>query len=173
MQRNKTLIGLGATLVVLLAATAWVVLGSAEDAPKPPPELLHCTVCSVETRYRATLEGTICPQCHAGKLMPVERSANEQGGESASGFRSPLALTLMVMTVLLLLANGVVWSRHLWPDWRRTEYLYTRCNRCKRRLRYIARPFSRTILCPTCRVELVLPAAIPEGAPVPRGTARW
>jgi hypothetical protein len=164
MERNKTLTLLTVVLVGLLAASAWVFFTSATPPePEGPPRFLQCSECSFERPYVQKLNGTTCQACKSGKLHAAHRSLKDSENDWQPVFRSPLALGLLSVTALLAAANGYVWWRRVRPRRKSIKnYLYCRCPKCKRKVRYVARVMQRTILCPTCRRELYLP---PPGAP--------
>src|SRR5262249_4537554 len=89
--------------------------------------------------------------------------------QPASFRRSPIALGLVTSACLLVLIHLFV----VWHSRRRAKidgpvYQHCKCKKCKRKVRYEARPFARTILCPACKTERSAPATHgppPEKAP--------
>jgi len=165
MKRQTVVIVVGLGGVLVAGSTFLVYRQDTEDAPAPPPTFLHCPKCQYERPYDPQFEGKLCPRCRT-TLLEASRESIRAGGRKLPALRrSPIAFGLIVLTGLLLAAN----LYHLWRSRKANDkpenlYLYLRCIKCRRRVRYEAKPIARKILCPTCRVEFTVPAA---GPPVP------
>ncbi len=165
MQRNYLLIWLSILLVPLLIATVWVNWPEKKRGSAGPPKVLQCTECAHERPYTPILDGKECEKCHRGKLQPG--AGTPEGGATLPFYRNPLSLGLVSVTALLSLVHVCLLLRATRP-WSRPssdeQYLVCRCRKCKRRVRYAPRPVARTVLCPTCRTEIVLPPVVPGHA---------
>jgi Zn finger protein HypA/HybF involved in hydrogenase expression len=161
MLPKKRLTYLTATLALLVMVTAWVVVRDYVFAPVGPPRSLVCPECGFVQPFVQPRLGKPCPKCGAGKLAGTDMAVDERTGHPISPHRNLVADGLILVTALLAGAYAYFLLRS--PGGprprKKTTYLHCRCHQCHGQVRYEARAEAHTVLCPTCRYEVTVPAA--------------
>jgi hypothetical protein len=122
-----------------------------------------CPSCGQKLRW----EGASCSYC---QYLERTKGPGSPGGPGIQSELTPVGKLAIASVVLGLMTLGVYWSdvRRLLRQWFTTpeETLVTRCQKCKRKLRYPVSSIGKTGLCPGCGVKFDFPNAVGK-VPIP------
>src|SRR5690348_9021488 len=135
MLRKLLLTALAGTLV--MALSAWLMSSEARPTLKPDAKyrFMHCRNCGKEKLYDPDKLNE-CFRCGEGHPMfPTEESIAKTGLPPSPYGRmiAPLILEFNILLALLWYLSRPARRGGSEED---TEYLYTRCVKCRRKLRY-------------------------------------
>jgi hypothetical protein len=117
------------------------------------PKEGFCPDCGKELPARI-IDG--CPFCKAQKDAAAKKGGSGPRGRKLTGSE----YFILGMVLFLLLGGGFLILRSVkFPFRRRANQpkFYSRCPKCKRRLRYSQRQAGKEGLCPSCRYTMTLP----------------
>lgn len=136
-----------AVAAVVMTATVYY-LRPKTSAKSSEFRFMHCDLCGAELVYNPKLAGSRCPRCQPpkiGKLIPTTESIG------AGGSNPWRRVNIFLSFEAVFLLGAIVYLLYNPPKPREPNYLYTRCPKCKRRLKYPQERAGGEGRCPACK----------------------
>jgi Zn finger protein HypA/HybF involved in hydrogenase expression len=153
---NPKLISVLVLGAAAIAVTAWGTYPrKPRTAEKADYKYMHCPECERESPYSDAPINEKCPRCDK-RMVPTEESIK------TTGRSSPYTRMFLAVYAEVLALMAAVWFVTRPRPEGEIEYLYIRCEKCRRKLRYRETQVGRPGACPRCKRAFVFPRASGE-----------
>jgi DNA-directed RNA polymerase subunit RPC12/RpoP len=140
----------------IVAFTVWLLYPGAVSINPSQYHFMHCPKCGREMTYNPELAGKPCSHCLPERqlLVPTAESVAVTGLGGQNPFGRLFAALMVELNVLMIAILYVQYASRK-AKTEEAEYLYFRCRKCGRRLRFAATKVGQQGQCPRCKMTLL------------------